>query len=324
MCVKKQFVVCVSVSISTLVPSASLSPIMQASDILTNQTFPREDDLETCAICLEEITHLSLVNSFQHGSTSHAVHYSCGTNWKRSRIGNLTCPSCNSNSERIYAALAYYLRVIASITVNFETYKNEQVMDFLKEKTRTILGIYTSKNINVSTTLNIQQGSYVPSSTAEIEIRIEHPSFKNIIVPAELKEDQYFFSQHDDRLVLIMKDEQSTVATCVEPMRRKPKQFISFTEMLEGVTYPEHVPVNEDVRQELVGDPFCPIQLGEKFYRLNFETFEMERESQTHHVYSNKGLDELYDDEDVKSYLDSLPNGEFTILFGEIEEKVKI
>ena len=277
------------------------------------------DDLEHCPVCIEPIHHLSLVMVCVHGETSHAVHHKCGKDWYKDSPRN--CIVCRESCDQRYTALSYCLRVQASITVSHDTMKDTNVMDALKVIARTMLGIYKSKNVNISPSLSLGSSTSIPSETAEIEIKINHASFRRVHIPAELEDDKWYLSQHDGQLVLAIKDGISTYSGLAERLPRRPKKFISVTEMLEGVFYPSLVNPNERSTQ-LKNDPFIgAVEFDGKFYDLRFPIFEMERVSQTKHIYTNEGLDDLTQDVDIKSYLDSFPDGPFTLLFNDGRER---
>lgn len=267
------------------------------------------DRLEVCPICLEPIRHFHIVTVCTHGRTSHAVHRKCAQHWYTD--SSKKCASCGQPCENKYTALAYYLRVIASLTVNRETNKNVEVMDSLKIIGRTILGIHKSKGVNVSPMLSIGTSRRIPSQTAEIDISIGHALFNRIFIPAELEDQHWGLSQDpvSGTLVLVIQDGVSTLATQVEAMARKPIKIISITQMMTGIQYPRYTKDKTLFKE----DPYCAIELNGAYYSLEFTIFELERESQTQNVYTNEGLEELEGDADVKSYLNSLALGNFEL-----------
>jgi hypothetical protein len=286
------------------------------------------DRLETCTICLEPISHLSLVMVCVHGQTSHAVHHACGQGWYTDPLKK--CSVCGTACERRYTALAYCLRVTASITVNRDTMKDLETMDALKRMGRTLLGIYMSKNVKISPTLSLGSTRRIPPHTAEIEVNIDHASFGRIYIPPEMENDKWYLSQHQQQLVLVIKDGISTHAEVLIASPRKPQTFISVTELLEGVFYPNLVNPNvvsannvsaNNIRTQFKNDPFQSVELHGNYYDLQFPTFELERESQTQNIYTNEGLDDLITDEAIKAYLDGIPSGPFTLLFADGKER---
>ena len=277
----------------------------------------RADRLDVCAICLDPIDHLSLVTVCVHGATSHAVHHACGQAWYTK---SNKCASCGQVGEKRCTKLAYCLRLIVSITVNKDTIKDTEAMDALKIIGRTLLGIYKSKNVQISPTLELGY-SYdrLPNNTAEIRMSINHPTFGRIHVPAELEDDKWYLSQEQGELVLVIKDGLSTYATRLNALPRRPNKFLPVTEMLAGVFFPSLVNPNivfvNNICTQLKNDPFSAVELHGKCYDLQFPIFEMQRVSQTQHIYMNEGLWDLVRDADIKFYLDGLARGPFTLLF---------
>jgi len=194
-------------------------------------------------------------------------------------------------------------------------------MDSLKIIGRTILGIHKSKGVNVSPMLSIGTSRRIPSQTAEIDISIDHASFNRIFI-AELEDQHWGLSQDpvSGTLVLVIQDGVSTLATRVEAMARKPKKIISITQMMTGIQYPGYTKDKTLFKE----DPYCAIELNGAYYSLEFTSFELERESQTQDVYTNEGLEELEGDADVKSYLNSLPLGNFELLTPYSERKIEL
>ena len=118
---------------------------------------------------------------------------------------------------------------------------------------------------------------------------------------------------------MVIKDGVSEYATYLDPLPRRPKKFISVTEILEGVFFPSLINPNRvfanNIRTQFKDDPFSAVELRGQFYDLVFSTFEMQRVSQTRHIYMNEGLEDLIRDVDVKFYLDGLVRGPSTLLF---------
>jgi hypothetical protein len=208
----------------------------------------------------------------------------------------------------MHLALAFYNRVVLSLQVNQETYKNDDKMSSLMQIARTMLGIYNSKGMNVSPAVKILVGTSKRfSQTAAIEVNIEHAS--NISIPQELEDQHWALSKDNGALVVIVADGTSTVAYPLAGFRRRPRRSVSLSAMMGNITFPQ-VTVDKTPFREGA----TVAEVDGKYYELEMPVFQLERESLTRHVRTTKGVEELEDDEDILSYLNSLPPSDFHLL----------